>query len=136
MQKRDSIWIAFLILAGMLAGWCLLNHTGKRKEVIMAGSVAMETFAEAITEQAEKLGVEAKAEYIGSSAGIEALIKGKVQIAMVSRYLTEEEKNAWLQSDETFRRDWDEKYGDRMIRLVFIGQHLDKHAIKDALDRI
>ena len=29
---------------------------------------------------------------------------------------------------------WDEKYGDREIKLVFIGQHMDRHAIVDALD--
>ena len=32
------------------------------------------------------------------------------------------------------RRDWDEQYGDRMQKLVFIGQHLDKQQIADALD--
>lgn len=31
-------------------------------------------------------------------------------------------------------RDWDEKYGDRMIKLVFIGQHLDKAQITHDLD--
>lgn len=39
-----------------------------------------------------------------------------------------------LQQDATLRRDWDEKYGDRMQKLVFISQHLDKAAIEKALD--
>jgi len=32
------------------------------------------------------------------------------------------------------RQDWDAEYGDRMQKLVFIGQHLDKQQIADALD--
>jgi G3E family GTPase len=32
------------------------------------------------------------------------------------------------------RRDWDERYGDRMQKLVFIGQHLDKEEITKLLD--
>ena len=32
------------------------------------------------------------------------------------------------------RRDWDDQYGDRMQKLVFIGQHLDKQLISDLLD--
>ena len=32
------------------------------------------------------------------------------------------------------RADWDEQYGDRMQKLVFIGQHLDKQLIAKELD--
>ena len=32
-------------------------------------------------------------------------------------------------------RDWDPEYGDRMQKLVFIGQHLDSHYIKEELDK-
>ncbi len=41
-----------------------------------------------------------------------------------------------LLNDEKFRHDWDEKYGDRMIKLVFIGQHINKHKICEELDKI
>ena len=39
-----------------------------------------------------------------------------------------------LANDEKLQRDWDEVYGDRMQKLVFIGQKLDKAAIKAELD--
>jgi G3E family GTPase len=45
-----------------------------------------------------------------------------------------DELEALKQSDETLRRDWDEQYGDRMQKLVFIGQHLDKELIAKELD--
>ena len=36
--------------------------------------------------------------------------------------------------DPLLRKEWDEKYGDRMIKLVFIGQNLDKEKITKELD--
>ena len=36
--------------------------------------------------------------------------------------------------DANLRRDWDDQYGDRMQKIVFIGQNLDKEAIKKELD--
>ena len=38
-----------------------------------------------------------------------------------------------LRSDPTLAADWDETYGDRMQKLVFIGQNLDKAYIKKEL---
>jgi len=39
-----------------------------------------------------------------------------------------------LRKDEETRKNWDEKYGDRMIKLVIIGTHMDKKAISDLID--
>lgn len=38
------------------------------------------------------------------------------------------------EDDPTLVKDWDEEVGDRMIKLVFIGQNLDKEAIIKSLD--
>ncbi len=39
-----------------------------------------------------------------------------------------------LAQDPALRKDWDAYYGDRMQKLVFIGQHMDKEAIVRELD--
>ena len=44
------------------------------------------------------------------------------------------ELDAMLAKDAGLRKDWDERYGDRMQKIVFIGQHLDKEAITPLLD--
>ena len=41
----------------------------------------------------------------------------------------------FMERNPGLRRDWDEQYGDRMQKLVFIGQHLDKELIARELDR-
>ncbi|MDD5860958.1 MAG: GTP-binding protein [Prevotella sp.] len=40
-----------------------------------------------------------------------------------------------MDQEPGLRADWDEKYGDRMQKLVFIGQNLDKAAICAELDK-
>lgn len=44
------------------------------------------------------------------------------------------EQEKYLKNDPELRKNWDEKYGDRMIKIVIIGTHLDKKAISDLLD--
>ena len=44
------------------------------------------------------------------------------------------ELDAMLAKDAGLCKDWDERYGDRMQKIVFIGQHLDKEAITTLLD--
>lgn len=44
------------------------------------------------------------------------------------------ELEAMKQRDANLRHDWDDRYGDRMQKLVFIGQNLDKKAIAALLD--
>ena len=48
--------------------------------------------------------------------------------------MPEDELERQLETDATLRRDWDPEYGDRMQKLVFIGQKLDKAGIRAALD--
>ena len=44
------------------------------------------------------------------------------------------ELEQFMERNPGLRRDWDEQVGDRMQKLVFIGQHLDKHLIASLLD--
>lgn len=47
---------------------------------------------------------------------------------------SEQEQKEVLAQEPEMQKDWDEKVGDRMIKLVIIGQHLDKEKISKELD--
>lgn len=46
----------------------------------------------------------------------------------------EEDLIELMKQEPGLLRDWDEKYGDRMQKIVFIGQHLDKEQLTHDLD--
>ena len=53
-----------------------------------------------------------------------------------SESLTKKQLQLLINEDKNFAHDWDEKWGDKLIKLVFIGQNLDKEGIKKELDNI
>lgn len=48
----------------------------------------------------------------------------------------EEERKELIKESPEIMKNWDEKVGDRIIKLVFIGQDLEKEEIKKELDEI
>ena len=69
--------------------------------------------------------------YIFEQAGkqIQAYESGQ-WIASAPRH----ERKQLLKENPDIAKDWDETYGDRMIKLVFIGKNMDKNSIIEKLD--
>ncbi len=72
--------------------------------------------------------------YVYESAGRQ--MKLGVSGQWYSETLSKRQIKYLINNDENFAHDWDEKYGDKLIKLVFIGQNLDKEGIKKELDLI
>lgn len=70
--------------------------------------------------------------YLFEQAGVQKSIK---DAGLWYATMPKEELAEMMLKDPTLSRDWDEEYGDRMIKIVFIGQHMDKDAICKDLDR-
>ncbi len=70
--------------------------------------------------------------YLFEQAGVQKSIK---DAGLWYATMPKEELAEMMLKDPTLSRDWDEEYGDRMIKIVFIGQHMDKDAICEDLDR-
>lgn len=48
--------------------------------------------------------------------------------------MPEEDLQEMMRRDKNLRRDWDPVYGDRMQKIVFIGQNLDKEKLESLMD--
>ena len=70
--------------------------------------------------------------YVFEQAGKQVSIR---QAGQWYATMPKEELEEFMQRNPSLRQDWDEKYGDRMQKLVFIGQHLDKELITRELNR-
>lgn len=53
-----------------------------------------------------------------------------------SATLSKQQLKYLRENDENFAHDWDDEYGDRLIKLVFIGQNINEKAIRKELDQI
>lgn len=69
--------------------------------------------------------------YLFETAGKQKQLK---EAGMWFATAPEEELREMAEQDPSIMRDWDSDYGDRMIKIVFIGQNLDRKAISEALD--
>ena len=69
--------------------------------------------------------------YLFEQAGKQKTIR---QAGKFYATMPENELQRMLDTDPTLRRDWDETYGDRMQKIVFIGQNLDKEEITRLLN--
>ena len=47
----------------------------------------------------------------------------------------EDEIKNMMENDPSILRDWDEEHGDKMIKIVIIGRHMDKEKISSELDK-
>lgn len=69
--------------------------------------------------------------YLFEQAGLQKSIK---DAGLWFATMPADELADMMRQDPNLARDWDPQYGDRMIKLVFIGQHMDKEAIAAELD--
>lgn len=69
--------------------------------------------------------------YLFESAGRQKQLK---EAGLWFATAPEDEFEQLVEQDPGILKDWDEDYGDRMIKLVFIGRGMDRSAIIQALD--
>jgi G3E family GTPase len=48
--------------------------------------------------------------------------------------MPEDQLQEMMRRDRNLRRDWDPDYGDRMVKIVFIGQGIDRAEIDALMD--
>ncbi len=70
--------------------------------------------------------------YVFEQAGRQKTVK---QAGQWIATMPKEQLDELLAREEQLRKEWDDKVGDRMVKIVFIGQHLQKEAICKELDK-
>lgn len=70
--------------------------------------------------------------YVFEQAGRQKTVK---QAGQWIATMPKDQLDELLAREEQLRKEWDDQVGDRMIKIVFIGQHLQKEAICKELDK-
>lgn len=70
--------------------------------------------------------------YVFEQAGRQKTVK---QAGQWIATMPKDQLDELLAREEQLRKEWDDKVGDRMIKIVFIGQHLQKETICKELDK-
>ena len=70
--------------------------------------------------------------YVFEQAGKQKTVK---QAGQWLATMQKDQLDELLAREEQLRKEWDPEVGDRMIKIVFIGQHLQKEAITAELDK-
>lgn len=100
-RERQKLWTILggaALLLGILSGRAVqpakAAESGLRGNIILAGSSSMEKLAHAMAESfmIKYPGVTAAVEFTGSTAGVEAVVEGVVDIGISSRALKDSEK--------------------------------------------
>ena len=98
-----------------------INNESDKHHIIRAKGVCY------FTNEKEKI-------YVYESAGKQVTLTYSRK--WFSATLSKQQLKYLRENDENFAHDWDEEYGDRLIKIVFIGQNLNEKAIRKELDLI
>ena len=113
--------------AALTLYWTIGNLVTMVQQMILNKNVAKKKLKNDVKEELKKA-------YVYEQAGHQQTLNESG--TWYSEQLSKKQLEMLIQNDKNFAHDWDEQYGDKLIKLVFIGQNLEQEEIKKELDQI